>query len=654
MAKGVISRESLWGMLCEAAEIEHNLMCCYLYAAFSLKDSSSGGISAADIEKIGQWRSEIFGVAIEEMAHLANVCNILSGLGAPAHFLRPNFPVAPGYHPAGVVVKLAPFTMETLEHFIYLERPETVSLTDGSGFEPERAYSRTMNTDRMTPVARDYGTVGQLYAAIMAGLEELAASIGEGALFVGDPCYQLSFAVSTLADVKVVRCLTTAREAIESIVVQGEGAATGGEHSHYQRFLAIREQYQSILAARPDFRPAYPSAHNPVMRRPPTPEGRVWISAEPAASLLDLANALYNHSLRCLTLGYAIADKDSQRVLIGASIELMHLLTPVAEQLARMRAAEDRPDCTAGVSFATLRSMAALPAVPKALEILAERIDDLASRSATLDIGTAEGAAAVALCVERLPSLAQRLRRAMSTEVKTAPALSPSIGEPANKSGPPPPERRDNGVEAIAGKAITLLFDEKRCIHARHCVLGQPAVFKANVEGPWIDPDAASAEALVTVAHMCPSGAVGYERNDGGAPESPPPVNLVYLRENGPLGFRADLVLDGRPAGMRATLCRCGASKNKPFCDGRHKEIEFQATGEPSTRSSEPLQHRDGPLAIEPTLNGPLVVSGNLEICSGTGRTMDRVTSARLCRCGGSANKPFCDNTHRTNGFKST
>lgn len=217
---------------------------------------------------------------------------------------------------------------------------------------------------------------------------------------------------------------------------------------------------------------------------------------------------------------------------------------------------------------------------------------------------------------------------------------------------PPASEIGADGVEAVPGRDLTLLFDAHRCIHARHCVLGQPAVFKANVEGPWIDPDAATTEALITVAHMCPSGAVGYRRHDGGPDEGPPPVNLVQIRENGPLGLRAELVIDGVPAGYRATLCRCGASQNKPFCDGSHNAVAFQASGEPATRPSEPLAARGGVLAIDPEINGPLVVTGNLEICAGTGRTVDRVTGARLCRCGGSANKPFCDNTHRTNGFR--
>jgi CDGSH-type Zn-finger protein/uncharacterized Fe-S cluster protein YjdI len=216
------------------------------------------------------------------------------------------------------------------------------------------------------------------------------------------------------------------------------------------------------------------------------------------------------------------------------------------------------------------------------------------------------------------------------------------------------PQPLGNGFELVPGTALDIVYSGKRCIHSRHCVLGLPKVFIGNIEGPWIAPDAATTEALVTVAHMCPSGAIQYRRHDGGAEEAPPPVNLLQLRENGPLGFRAQLLLDGEAIGMRATLCRCGASKRKPFCDGSHNEIKFQATGEPPSKPGiEPLAVRDGPLAVDPEINGPLVVSGNLEMCCGTGRTFDKVSSVRLCRCGGSKNKPYCDNSHRTNGFTS-
>ena len=206
-------------------------------------------------------------------------------------------------------------------------------------------------------------------------------------------------------------------------------------------------------------------------------------------------------------------------------------------------------------------------------------------------------------------------------------------------------------LEEYRGANIVVRFDGAKCIHSRHCVLEQPAVFEANVSGPWIHPDA-SPEGAVEVAHYCPSGAITYERTDGGPQELAPPVNTAHVRENGPLAFRAELTVGGTPDGFRATLCRCGASKNKPWCDKSHVAIGFKASGEPPTiEAPAQLAKRNGPLAITPTKNGPLEVTGSLEICSGTGRTITRTRQTWLCRCGGSSNKPFCDGTHAKIGF---
>ncbi|MGH8583252.1 MAG: CDGSH iron-sulfur domain-containing protein [Gammaproteobacteria bacterium] len=195
-------------------------------------------------------------------------------------------------------------------------------------------------------------------------------------------------------------------------------------------------------------------------------------------------------------------------------------------------------------------------------------------------------------------------------------------------------------------------FDSKRCIHARQCVLRQPDVFKANVQGPWIDPDAASPGALLEVAHNCPSGAITIERSDGGEVETAPKVNLITLRENGPLAFHAEMKIGDLPVSYRATLCRCGQSKNKPFCDGAHATEGFIATGDPPTADSQPLAKRAGPLTVTQTPNGPLVVSGSVEIISVTGRTINRMTKVTLCRCGASQNKPYCDWSHARVGFE--
>jgi len=206
-------------------------------------------------------------------------------------------------------------------------------------------------------------------------------------------------------------------------------------------------------------------------------------------------------------------------------------------------------------------------------------------------------------------------------------------------------------VEKHESKDGVLYFDEKKCIHSRNCVLNRPDVFVPNVEGEWIHPERADAGELEAIAEACPSGAIRFEGKKKTG--SNPLVNTLHIRENGPYAIRAEIQIDGEPAGNRLTLCRCGASKNKPYCDGSHGGVGFQATGEPAASESSVLEKRDGILNISPQSDGPLMVEGNLEICAGTGKTINRVEKTFLCRCGASKNKPYCDGTHQSIGFKS-
>jgi CDGSH-type Zn-finger protein/uncharacterized Fe-S cluster protein YjdI len=209
-------------------------------------------------------------------------------------------------------------------------------------------------------------------------------------------------------------------------------------------------------------------------------------------------------------------------------------------------------------------------------------------------------------------------------------------------------------VEIVTGKAVEVRFHGRRCIHSRNCVLGRPDVFVPNVDGEWIHTDSATAAEVAELAHNCPSGAIQYRRLDGVPDESPPKVNQVRVLENGPYFFHAELVIEGAAdAGYRRVLCRCGASKTKPFCDASHHESHFTATGEASRGDMQALEIRNGPLRITPTKDGPLRIDGPLEIVSGTGTTLAKTTKTWLCRCGHSANKPFCDGTHAKVGFKS-
>ena len=208
-------------------------------------------------------------------------------------------------------------------------------------------------------------------------------------------------------------------------------------------------------------------------------------------------------------------------------------------------------------------------------------------------------------------------------------------------------------IESARGREFIIHFNGGRCIHSRNCVLDRPDVFVPNVKGEWIYPDKADEAAMERLARNCPSGAITYERVDGGMGEAPPLVNTLRLRENGPLAINAPLVIEGTDQGLRATLCRCGQSKKKPYCDSSHTAAGFVATGEPAKQESQALEQRNGPVSVTPRPNGPLLVSGNLEIVSGTGRTINRVTRTLLCRCGNSANKPYCDGSHTRVGFKS-
>lgn len=207
--------------------------------------------------------------------------------------------------------------------------------------------------------------------------------------------------------------------------------------------------------------------------------------------------------------------------------------------------------------------------------------------------------------------------------------------------------------ESVRGTEVIIHFDGERCIHSRNCVLDRPDVFVPNVPGEWIHPDRATPDEVAALARNCPSGAIRYERIDGLPGETAPVVNTVRMRENGPLAFHAPVTVANAEVGFRVTLCRCGASARKPFCDGSHAAAAFTASGEAPVAVSQPLAQRNGPLLIEPTADGPLHVRGNLEVVTGTGKTINRITEGWLCRCGQSRNKPYCDGNHKAAGFRS-
>lgn len=640
------TREQLIHALYEAAELEHNLMCTYLYAAFSLKDESEVD-TPAEADAVKRWRRAILDVAIEEMGHLAAVWNITSAVGGSPRFGRVNFPIDPGYLPAGIVVKLAPFNEDVLQHFIHLERPIGSQEPDGKGFEHPREFVRNPPKPRLTPMVFDYETVGEFYEVMENALDYMSNKLGDKELFSGDPALQLSENEVVLGGAKAVLCAKTAKGACKSIITQGEGASEESEGSHFCRFRHIRDELLELKKANPKFVPAHSAAVNPVLRRPPQPEGRVWIEDEAAADIVDVANASYQTMLRLLAYSYNVPGPSTEKSLaVDLAIDLMKAMTLLGESAAR-RPSGSVKGCNAGVSFTALRDSGILPRGAGARLFFIERMAELEKGASRLDQNDKRVARAAGL----LRALATRAKRfaEMTDEPVAVAAVAP---QPVSKA--PAPTQLGAGIELVDGEDVQIVYQGKLCIHSRFCVTGAPKVFLANVEGPWIHPDEMNAEELMAVSRECPSGAIRYRRKDGGPEEHAPPVNLISVREGGPYAFRGDLSIDGAAFGYRATLCRCGASKNKPFCDGSHHDINFAASGEPPTGDKTAmLDVRDGAVEITPTLDGPLMVRGNLEIISGTGRVVARQQAARLCRCGHSNTKPFCDGTHAKVGFKS-
>ncbi len=663
------SREALIHQLYEAAELEHNLMCTYLYAAFSLRQGVEEGLSTAEADATARWRRTILQVAIEEMGHLAAVWNITAALGGSPRFGRMNFPLDPGGLPANIVVRLAPFNEAVLQHFIHLERPKGSAEADGDGFAPDFTFSRGILAPRLTPMPIDYETVGAFYDNLSQNVRDFVARIGEKEAFCGDRNLQISRKEIDFQGCDPVICSITALKAFDAIVTQGEGASEANPDSHYCRFIEIRDELQKLKAANPAFEPAYPAAVNPVLRKPVRQGRRVWLENEEAASTVDLANTAYMLMLRLISHSYLLPRPHPVKALcIDLALGLMRAMAPLAERAARLPAGPSNPECNAGMSFTALRDAAPLPPGVSAGKFFTERLREL---SAGVEQAARGGDVRVAQAAKIIAELTRRagLRFAEAEEpvaltANAAPKPAPAppappavraagaaVIEPGNVA---PTPRTEGGVDYIEGRDLTLIYEGKKCIHSRFCVTWGPKVFIANVKGPWINPDAMSTDALTEIAHVCVSGAIRYRRKDGQPDEAAPPVNLISVREGGPYAIRADIRLDGAPpANYRLTLCRCGASKNKPFCDGSHHEVEFSASGEPPTGKADMLPVRDGPLDIVPLTDGPLQVRGNMEIISGTGRVVARLETARLCRCGGSSTKPFCDGTHAKIGFKS-
>src|SRR6201989_557902 len=165
------SREELVYLLGEACEIEHGLMCEYLYAQFSLKRTAGEGLTPEQLTRVQAWEAALIDVIKQERLHLALATNILTAVGAAPPLARPNLPILSRWCPPEVQIAFLPFGEQALRHFMYLERPEGMALADADGFAAVPDTPALAKLDRpVVAVPEQWQTVGHLYRGIEAGL----------------------------------------------------------------------------------------------------------------------------------------------------------------------------------------------------------------------------------------------------------------------------------------------------------------------------------------------------------------------------------------------------------------------------------------------------------------------------------------------------
>ena len=376
-------REALIYMLCEAAELEHGIMCQYLFAAFSLKQGQAEGLTGEELKAVLRWRRIISRIATEEMLHLALVQNLLSAIGAAPHLDRPSLPAPAHHYPAGVNLTLVPFGEPALRHFMFLERPEGMELKGAEGIDaPVHDAVPLIAESDIVPQAQDFATVGHLYRSIEHGIVHLAEKFGERNLFVGPPRAQATRAHFHWPELVPVTDLGSAQRAIDTILEQGEGARGHWEHAHFGQFVQILDEYRQMTKTNPDFQPARPVIFATV-RTCEHDESVPRIGARVTSGCGDLFNVSYEILLQMLGRFFAHTEEtDAQLATLANSALALMLgaIKPLGDLLTTLPIGPDHAHLNAGPSFELFyESDYLLPHREAAWALLEERVREAAN-----------------------------------------------------------------------------------------------------------------------------------------------------------------------------------------------------------------------------------------------------------------------------------
>jgi CDGSH-type Zn-finger protein/truncated hemoglobin YjbI len=630
-------RVALICMLCEAAELEHGIMCQYLFAAFSMKENAGEGLTEDQAATVRRWRKQISHVAAQEMLHLALVQNLLSAIGAAPHLSRPNFPQPASHYPAGVNLTLLPFGEAALRHFMFLERPEGMALHDAPGLAAYDRAAPAMQPGDIAPHGQDFATVGHLYRSIEAGIEHLAQKYGERWLFVGPPRAQATQQYFGWPELVAVTDVASAQRAIGEILEQGEGARGDWRDAHFGQFVAILDEFEQLRGADRGFDPVRPVI--PLNVRPSERDPDVPLVTDPLAQrVMDLFNVCYEILLLTLQRFFAHTEEaDAQiRVLADSTYALMaQAIKPLGDLITALPAGPGYPGQTASPSFELFyESDYVLPHREAAWILLAERIEAAAAFCQPPGNGTT-------------PEVTEKLAEVRGALSGIASSLQAHL-----------PSRPAAAPAGTAGE-VRAMLDRARAFY-RTCagasrddavssVLADVArtAYLALEHAGRSENSAADA---VTVARITDSvlrplaGRLGRETAADAPPVPEPRVPDATAPE---LALRA--ATDATR--LSAQLADTAPPELLEAVAGLQR-VAVDLAPDAGAQAAELAELQRG---LRPRIvvaeNGPYLITNAAAVRSYLGEPLRVPPQLAFCRCGESGDKPFCDGSHARTGF---
>jgi CDGSH-type Zn-finger protein len=683
-------REALIYMLCEAAELEHGIMCQYLYAAFSLKQNEGEDLSAAELAATRRWRKVISHVATQEMLHLALVQNLLAAVGASPHLSRPNFPHPANHYPAGVHLALLPFGEEALRHFMFLERPEGMDIRDADGMAAFGRAEPLMEAGDIVPRGQDFKTVGHMYRSIEAGFRHLVEKHGEDWLFVGPPRAQATAEYFGWPELVPVTSLASALRAIDEILEQGEGPRGAWQDAHFGQFVEILDEYTQakeadlgLLAARPiqtvNVRPCDNGAEVPLVTDPVT------------ARVMDLFNVAYEVLLQIFERFFAHTDEsDTQlKVLADTSVGLMaQVISPLGDLITTLPAGPEYPGQTAGPSFELFyESDYLLPHRDAAWTLLAERLDVAAGFAQEIIDGDPDGPAGpapanVATVIGPAAATLNRLAGALAAFLPPAARPSPAAPAPADLSALQ--TRADHfhiqkGPDGVGGDIGAGLAHGIETVWSLTRQLLQPGPDTAALR--WLAPRLVDSvlRPLSDALHALEAAATATQPQPiSPTPGTPPSPATPPSTATSPSTVSSTPLTPSTPAAPPPTADPSGpaeqiwqlaqdltrlrvtvhqtpdASAAEPALAEATATLQYLAcTLAPAADRAATLRdlQADLPAGLQVAEDGPYLATNVATIRDYLGQPIPVPPQVALCRCGESALKPFCDGSHASNGF---